>query len=176
MCALCLCTHTCTSVPARSILSPRPALALQPLSAFRRSLSTTTPAPAALTQSTSNLSSREDGAFTLAREGSNSLSLEKPQNGAEYVLSTMDKIANWCAVFHIWLSGITDMEIFARGRQGSMWPMTFGLACCAVEMMHMAAARYDQDRLGVVFRASPRQSDIMIVRYRQFWSFRPEVI
>jgi len=44
-----------------------------------------------------------------------------------------------------------------------MWPMTFGLACCAVEMMHMAAARYDQDRLGIVFRASPRQSDIMIV-------------
>jgi NADH dehydrogenase (ubiquinone) Fe-S protein 7 len=40
---------------------------------------------------------------------------------------------------------------------------TVGLACCAVEMMHMAAARYDQDRLGVVFRASPRQSDIMIV-------------
>ncbi|TFY50154.1 hypothetical protein EVG20_g11688, partial [Dentipellis fragilis] len=62
----------------------------------------------------------------------------------EYVLSTLDKIANWA-------------------RQGSMWPMTFGLACCAVEMMHMAAARYDQDRLGVVFRASPRQSDIMIV-------------
>ena len=44
-----------------------------------------------------------------------------------------------------------------------MFPMTFGLACCAVEMMHMAAARYDQDRLGVHFRASPRQSDIMIV-------------
>ncbi len=41
--------------------------------------------------------------------------------------------------------------------------MTFGLACCAVEMMHMAAARYDQDRLGIVFRASPRQSDVMIV-------------
>lgn len=40
---------------------------------------------------------------------------------------------------------------------------TAGLACCAVEMMHVAAARYDQDRLGVVFRASPRQSDIMIV-------------
>lgn len=44
-----------------------------------------------------------------------------------------------------------------------MWPMTFGLACCAVEMMHIAAARYDQDRLGIVFRASPRQSDVMIV-------------
>lgn len=41
--------------------------------------------------------------------------------------------------------------------------MTFGLACCAVEMMHSAAARYDMDRLGLVFRASPRQSDVMIV-------------
>lgn len=39
----------------------------------------------------------------------------------------------------------------------SLRGQTFGLACCAVEMMHMAAARYDQDRLGVVFRASPRQ-------------------
>lgn len=41
--------------------------------------------------------------------------------------------------------------------------MTFGLACCAVEMMHVSAPRYDQDRLGVIFRASPRQSDVMIV-------------
>jgi len=41
--------------------------------------------------------------------------------------------------------------------------MTFGLACCAVEMMHVAAARYDLDRFGIVFRASPRQSDVMIV-------------
>jgi NADH-quinone oxidoreductase subunit B len=48
-------------------------------------------------------------------------------------------------------------------RAGSMWPMTFGLACCAVEMMHAAASRYDLDRLGLVFRASPRQSDVMIV-------------
>ena len=41
--------------------------------------------------------------------------------------------------------------------------MTFGLACCAVEMMHFAAPRYDMDRFGVVFRASPRQADCMIV-------------
>ncbi|CAF1527844.1 unnamed protein product, partial [Rotaria sordida] len=48
-------------------------------------------------------------------------------------------------------------------RRGSIWPLTFGLACCAVEMMQMAAPRYDMDRFGVVFRASPRQCDLMIV-------------
>lgn len=48
-------------------------------------------------------------------------------------------------------------------RSGSIWPVTFGLACCAVEMMHTAASRYDMDRIGIIFRASPRQSDIMIV-------------
>ncbi|GBE81185.1 NADH-ubiquinone oxidoreductase 20 kDa subunit [Sparassis latifolia] len=80
----------------------------------------------------------------IAKRGSNQLSLEHPANKAEYVLSTLDKVVNWT-------------------HQGSMWPVTFGLACCAVEMMHMAAARYDQDRLGVIFRASPRQCDIMIV-------------
>ncbi len=41
--------------------------------------------------------------------------------------------------------------------------MTFGLACCAVEMMHAYGSRYDQDRLGIVPRASPRQSDVLIV-------------
>ena len=41
--------------------------------------------------------------------------------------------------------------------------MTFGLACCAIEMMQVGAARYDLDRFGVVFRASPRQADVMIV-------------
>lgn len=55
-------------------------------------------------------------------------------------------------------------ENLARWAQsGSLWPMTFGLACCAVEMMHTAASRYDLDRFGVVFRPSPRQSDVMIV-------------
>ncbi|KAK7692577.1 NADH dehydrogenase Fe-S protein subunit 7 ndufs7 [Cerrena zonata] len=112
----------------------RPSLAIQAC----RSLHTTQPKNTAVRVTASNPVTQ------LAKQGSNQLSLETPNNKAEYVLSTLDKIANWA-------------------RQGSMWPMTFGLACCAVEMMHMAAARYDQDRLGVVFRASPRQSDIMIV-------------
>ncbi|ORY07240.1 NDUFS7 protein [Basidiobolus meristosporus CBS 931.73] len=68
----------------------------------------------------------------------------EPNSVAQIALSTVDKLVNW-------------------GRTSSIWPMTFGLACCAVEMMHMAAARYDQDRIGIVFRASPRQSDVMIV-------------
>jgi len=63
---------------------------------------------------------------------------------AEYVMTQFDRVANWA-------------------RKSSMWPMTFGLACCAVEMMHAAASRYDMDRFGILFRASPRQSDVMIV-------------
>lgn len=69
---------------------------------------------------------------------------QQPSNTAEYALARLDDILNW-------------------GRKGSLWPMTFGLACCAVEMMHIAAPRYDMDRFGVVFRASPRQSDVIIV-------------
>ncbi|WP_322099721.1 NuoB/complex I 20 kDa subunit family protein [Aquibaculum arenosum] len=61
-----------------------------------------------------------------------------------FVIAQMDKLAAWA-------------------QTGSMWPMTFGLACCAVEMMHTAASRYDLDRFGAVFRPSPRQSDVMIV-------------
>ncbi|KAJ0031315.1 hypothetical protein Pint_12931 [Pistacia integerrima] len=63
---------------------------------------------------------------------------------AEYVISKVDDVINYV-------------------RRGSIWPMTFGLACCAVEMMHTGAARYDLDRFGVIFRPSPRQSDCMIV-------------
>lgn len=48
-------------------------------------------------------------------------------------------------------------------RSNSLWPLTFGLACCAIEMMGTGGARYDLDRFGVIFRASPRQSDVMIV-------------
>lgn len=63
---------------------------------------------------------------------------------AEYALARVDDLLNWA-------------------RKNSLWPLTFGLACCAVEMMHIAAPRYDMDRFGVVFRASPRQADVIIV-------------
>ncbi len=65
-------------------------------------------------------------------------------NDKGFVLAQLDKVVNWA-------------------RAGSMWPMTFGLACCAVEMMHSYVSRYDLDRFGVVPRASPRQSDVIIV-------------
>ena len=61
-----------------------------------------------------------------------------------FVTTSLDAVINWA-------------------RNGSMWPMAFGLACCAVEMMHAYMARYDLDRFGVVPRGSPRQSDVMIV-------------
>lgn len=54
-------------------------------------------------------------------------------------------------------------ELMAACRRGSLWPLTFGLACCAVEMMHIAAPRYDMDRFGIVFRAAPKQADVVIV-------------
>lgn len=54
-------------------------------------------------------------------------------------------------------------RLFDWARTGSMWPMTFGLACCAVEMIHSYMSRYDLDRFGMIPRPSPRQSDVMIV-------------
>lgn len=71
-------------------------------------------------------------------------SQQKPSSAIDYTLTSLDAVANWA-------------------RQGSFWPVTFGLACCAVEMMHCSTPRYDQDRFGIIFRGSPRQSDIMIV-------------
>ncbi len=59
------------------------------------------------------------------------------------------------------ITKVNDLVNWARS--GSLWPMSFGLACCAVEMMQSAASRYDFDRFGIVFRPSPRQSDVMIV-------------
>ncbi len=61
-----------------------------------------------------------------------------------FVTTTLDTAINWL-------------------RTGSIWPVSFGLACCAIEMMHSSASRYDMDRFGTFFRASPRQSDLMIV-------------
>jgi len=61
------------------------------------------------------------------------------------VLTTVEQAINWA-------------------RQSSIWPMTFGLACCAIEMMAAGASRYDMDRFGAgAFRATPRQADLMIV-------------
>ena len=61
------------------------------------------------------------------------------------VLTSVDEVLNW-------------------GRRNSLWPLTFGLACCAIEMMATGAADYDLERFGCgVFRATPRQADLMIV-------------
>lgn len=53
--------------------------------------------------------------------------------------------------------------LISWARQGSFWPLSFGLACCAIEMMHATVSRYDFDRFGVIFRATPRQADLIIV-------------
>lgn len=57
----------------------------------------------------------------------------------------------------------TTDYVMNYSRKSSLWPMTFGLACCAIEMMAANASRYDFDRFGIIPRPSPRQSDVMIV-------------
>ena len=64
--------------------------------------------------------------------------------GANAVLGPLNALVNW-------------------GRCGSIWPVTFGLACCAIEMMSTGASTHDLDRFGIIFRASPRQADCMVV-------------
>jgi len=73
------------------------------------------------------------------------------------VLTSLDKAVNWI-------------------RKSSLWPMTFGLACCAIEMMSMGAARFDIARFGAeVFRPSPRQSDLMIIAGRVSQKMAPVI-
>ncbi|AJF05392.1 NADH-quinone oxidoreductase subunit B [Geoalkalibacter subterraneus] len=64
--------------------------------------------------------------------------------GSNFITTSLDKVVNW-------------------SRSRSLWPMTFGLACCAIEMMAAGAARHDLDRFGILFRASPRQADLIII-------------
>ena len=65
-------------------------------------------------------------------------------------------------MFLDWLKiKLKNLINWARGN--SLWPLTFGLACCAIEMMNSAVARYDLDKLGMIFRASPRQADALII-------------
>jgi len=63
---------------------------------------------------------------------------------------------------------VTTIDKFVRWAQkSSMWPLTFGLACCAIEMMNLVSPRYDAARFGAeVFRSSPRQADLLIVSGR----------
>src|SRR6516225_3424274 len=73
------------------------------------------------------------------------------------IFTTLDKAVNWA-------------------RRSSIWPMSFGLACCAIEMMSMSASRFDIARFGAeVFRGSPRQSDLMIVAGRVSQKMAPVI-
>jgi NADH-quinone oxidoreductase subunit B len=67
-----------------------------------------------------------------------------PIPGGNVILAPMDRLTQWA-------------------RKSSLWSLTFGLSCCAIEMMATAAPKYDLDRFGMIFRASPRQADVMIV-------------
>jgi len=71
----------------------------------------------------------------------------------------------------------TIEELYNWGRRSSVWPMQFGLACCAIEMIATTMARYDMARFGAeVFRPSPRQADLMIVSGTVTKKMAPQVV
>jgi len=81
-----------------------------------------------------------------------------PELRRNILITTVDKLYNWA-------------------RRSSLWPLTFGLACCAIEMIAASASRYDIARFGAeVFRASPRQADLMIVAGTVTHKMAPQVL
>ena len=81
----------------------------------------------------------------------------EPSGFEGLIFTRLDKVVNWA-------------------RKSSIWPMSFGLACCAIEMMSTAASRFDIARFGAeVFRGSPRQSDLMIIAGRVSQKMAPVI-
>ena len=99
----------------------------------------------------------------MSVDGGRKVTLDRPEDLTKVlqnegiIMSQLDKAVNWA-------------------RKSSLWPLAFGLACCAIEMMSMAADRYDVARFGAeVFRPSPRQADLMIIAGRVSQKMAPVI-
>jgi len=100
--------------------------------------------PAANPHPTEEELARAAGLVPGSAEEAKFLSMRQELDEKGFLVASLDDLVTWA-------------------RTGSLWWMTFGLACCAVEMIHVNMPRYDLERFGVAPRASPRQSDVMIV-------------